>query len=31
MRIPILDHGYVELIETWGSDERIFVGAAARG
>ena len=22
-RIPILDHGYVQLIETWGSDERI--------
>lgn len=27
MRIPILDHGYVELIETWGSDERIVEAA----
>lgn len=22
-KIPILDHGYVQLVETWGSDERI--------
>lgn len=27
MRIPILDHGYVELIESWGSDERIIEAA----
>jgi thymidylate synthase (FAD) len=27
MRIPILDHGYVELIEAWGSDERIVEAA----
>lgn len=27
MKIEVLDHGYVELIETWGSDER-FVEAA---
>lgn len=27
MRIELLDHGYVELIETWGSDER-FIEAA---
>ena len=26
-RIQILDHGYVELIETWGSDERIVEAA----
>ena len=26
-RLPILDHGYVELIETWGSDERIIESA----
>lgn len=26
-RIPILDHGYVQLIETWGSDERIVESA----
>ncbi len=23
-RIEVLDHGYVELIEPWGSDERII-------
>jgi hypothetical protein len=22
--IPILDHGYIRLIESWGSDERII-------
>lgn len=27
MRIPILDHGYLELVETWGSDERIVEAA----
>jgi hypothetical protein len=27
MRIPLLDHGYIELIETWGSDERIIESA----
>lgn len=27
MRIDLLDHGYVELIETWGSDERIVEAA----
>jgi len=26
-RIPVLDHGYVELIESWGSDERIIEAA----
>lgn len=26
-KIPVLDHGYVELIETWGSDERIIEAA----
>lgn len=26
-RIPILDHGYIELVETWGSDERIIEAA----
>ena len=26
-RIPVLDHGYVQLIETWGSDERIVESA----
>jgi thymidylate synthase (FAD) len=26
-RIPLLDHGYIELIETWGSDERIVESA----
>jgi thymidylate synthase (FAD) len=26
-RTPILDHGYIELIETWGSDERIVEAA----
>ena len=25
--IPVLDHGYVKLVETWGSDER-FIEAA---
>lgn len=27
MKIPILDHGYIELVETWGSDERIVEAA----
>jgi hypothetical protein len=27
MRIELLDHGYVEVDETWGSDER-FIEAA---
>ena len=27
MRIDVLDHGYVELIESWGSDERIVEAA----
>lgn len=27
MRIELLDHGYVELVETWGSDERIIEAA----
>lgn len=27
MRIEVLDHGYVELIEYWGSDERIIEAA----
>ena len=27
MRIQILDHGYIELIESWGSDERIVEAA----
>jgi thymidylate synthase (FAD) len=27
MRVDILDHGYLELIETWGSDERIIEAA----
>lgn len=27
MKIPVLDHGYVELIEFWGSDERIIEAA----
>lgn len=27
MRIELLDHGYVELIETWGSDQRIIEAA----
>lgn len=26
-RIPLLDHGYIELVETWGSDERIIEAA----
>ncbi len=26
-RISILDHGYIELVETWGSDERIIEAA----
>lgn len=34
MKTTILDHGYVELVETWGSDERIIEAArmsTARG
>lgn len=27
MRIALLDHGYVELVDTWGSDERIIEAA----
>ncbi|MDX6479709.1 MAG: thymidylate synthase [Gaiellaceae bacterium] len=27
MKIEVLDHGYVELIESWGSDERIIEAA----
>src|SRR5580692_7050945 len=27
MNIPVLDHGYVELIEKWGSEERIIESA----
>lgn len=27
MRVEILDHGYLELIESWGSDERIIEAA----
>ena len=27
MKTPLLDHGYVELIESWGSDERIVESA----
>lgn len=27
MRIPLLDHGYLELVESWGSDERIIEAA----
>jgi thymidylate synthase (FAD) len=27
IRVPILDHGYVQLIETWGADERIIEAA----
>lgn len=27
MRYPILDHGYIELVEGWGSDERIIEAA----
>lgn len=27
MKQPVLDHGYVELIESWGSDERIIEAA----
>lgn len=27
MRVEILDHGYLELVETWGSDERIIEAA----
>lgn len=26
-RITVLDHGYVELVESWGSDERIIEAA----
>jgi len=27
MRIPLLDHGYLELIDSWGSEERIIEAA----
>jgi thymidylate synthase (FAD) len=27
MRIELLDHGYIELIESWGSDERVIEAA----
>ena len=27
MSIPVLDHGYVDLVETWGSDESIVEAA----
>lgn len=27
MRIQVLDHGYVEFVESWGSDERIVEAA----
>lgn len=27
MKIPVLDHGYVELVEFWGSDKRIIEAA----
>lgn len=27
MRIPLLDHGYIELVDVWGSDERIIEAA----
>lgn len=27
MRVSVLDHGYIEVIETWGSDERIIEAA----
>lgn len=27
MRVDLLDHGYVELVESWGSDERIIEAA----
>jgi flavin-dependent thymidylate synthase len=27
MKISLLDHGYIELVETWGSDERIIEAA----
>ncbi len=27
MKIPLLDHGYVEVVETWGSEERIIEAA----
>jgi thymidylate synthase (FAD) len=26
-KMPVLDHGYIQLIETWGSDERIIEAA----
>jgi hypothetical protein len=26
-KIPLLDHGYIQLIEVWGSDERIIESA----
>ena len=31
MKIDVLDAGYVEFIETWGSDERITVLAVRAG
>lgn len=34
MRVELLDHGYIELVESWGSDERIIEAArmsTARG
>lgn len=27
MRVELLDHGYLSLVETWGSDERIVEAA----
>lgn len=27
MRVPLLDHGYIELVESWGSDQRIVEAA----
>lgn len=27
MKVPVLDHGYVELVESWGSEERIIEAA----
>jgi thymidylate synthase (FAD) len=27
MKTPVLDHGYVELVESWGSDQRIIEAA----
>ena len=26
-RIPLLDHGYIQTIDTWGSDQRIIESA----